>query len=63
MESFSFSPSKALFEKRERLLAVTSFGTTDSVFIITHIFSVGTPGYWRTLNYSRDAFFDKLKEL
>ena len=46
MEAFSFNPPKNLCSE-QWLLAVTYFGTTNSVFNITHennSFSISTPG-------------------
>ena len=46
MDTFSFSPPKNLSERRNWLLAVTSFEATNSVFSITdedNSFSITTP--------------------
>ena len=48
METFSFAPRTNVFEEGKWLLAVTSFETTNSVFIITvenNSFSISMPGY------------------
>ena len=49
MQTFSISPPKKLVEGGKCLLAVTSFGATNSVFNIiseNNSFSISTPGHW-----------------
>ena len=51
MQTFSSSPSINLVEESKWLLAVTSFGATNSVFYITsknYSFSINIPGHWET---------------
>ena len=49
MEIFSFPPAINLSEEGKWLLAVSSFGATNSAFKITHeniSFPITIPGYW-----------------
>ena len=49
METFSFSPPINLAEEGKRLLAVTGFEGTNSVFKISNNnrrFSISTPSFW-----------------
>ena len=49
MDAFSISPLINLTEEGKKLLAVSNFEVTDSVFNITdenHSFSITTPGHW-----------------
>ena len=49
METFSSNPSINLFEEDKRLLAVTSFEASNSVFNVTdenNSFSITTPAHW-----------------
>ena len=51
MESFSFSPPINLAEDGKWMIAVNSFGTTNSVFYKTNrnkSFSITLPGHWNT---------------
>ena len=51
MQTFSFNPSINFSEERKRLLAVTSFECTNSIFHITdenHSFSIIIPGHYQT---------------
>ena len=51
MQTFSFNPPINLFEQDERLLAVSSFECTKSVFNITNennSFSIIIPGHYKT---------------
>ena len=50
MQTFSFNPPINLVEEGKWLLAVCSFGCTNSVFNITNenIFSTTIPGHWET---------------
>ena len=50
-ETFSFNPPLNLFQKRQWLLAVTSFGGTNFVFNLTdenNSFLISTPGHWNS---------------
>ena len=49
MQTFLFNPPIKLLEECKRLLAVSSFERTTSVFNITHgnnSFSITIPGHW-----------------
>ena len=51
MQTFSFNPPINLFEEGKWLLAVSSFGCTNSVFNITNennSFSIIIPGHYKT---------------
>ena len=64
METFSFSPPLNLFEEVKWLLAVTSFETTNTVYIITdenNSFSITIPGLWQTK--PAEKTIDELEEL
>ena len=64
METFSFSPPLNLIAERKWLLAVTSFGATNSVFIITNknnSFSISIPGYW--YQKSSEEFLNRIHKL
>ena len=64
MQAFSISPPRDLVEEGKWLLEVTSFETTNSVFIITNennSFSVTIPGHWETK--SAENTVDELNKL
>ena len=49
METFSLNPPVNLVEEEKCLLAIITFGATNSVFNITDdnkSFSINTPGFW-----------------
>ena len=51
VQTFSFSPPKNLIEEGIWLLAVSLFGCTISVFILTrenNSFSITIPGHWES---------------
>ena len=51
IETSSLSPPRKLLEEGKRLLAVTSFEATNSIFIIiveNNSFSVSTPSHWNS---------------
>ena len=65
-ENFSLNPPINLFEEGKWLVAVTSFKTTNSVYMINdgkNTISIGTPGYCGIPNYLLDGIIDKLKKL
>ena len=66
MQSFSFNPPNNLLEEGKWLLPVTSFESTNSVFVITdknNSFSIVIPSYWKSPNFLDDNIIDKLKNL
>ena len=66
METFSFFPPISLPEEEKLFLTVTSFETTNSVFIIfdeNNCSSNSIPGRWRTANYLEDEIIDKMNSL
>ena len=66
METFLFNPPINLNEEGKRLLAVTSFEATNSVFNKideNNSFSISVPGRWRIPVYLEDGIFDELKNL
>ena len=64
MQTFSFHPPINLIEEGKRLLPVTSFEATNSVFSVTNennSFSKIIPGRWRIPNYLPEGTIDVLK--
>ena len=64
MKTFSFSPPINLSDEGKRLLAVTSFETTNSVFNLTDKktkFSITIPGHWNSKSVLKK--FDELCKL
>ena len=64
MQTFSFNPPVNLAEECKRLLAVTSFDATNSVFNITdknNSFSFSTPGHW--ISEDGEQLFNKLNKI
>ena len=64
MDTLAFSPPSNLSEEEKKLLAVTSFETTSSVFNVTeenNSLSIKIPSYWMPLGTEETV--DKLKEL
>ena len=64
MQTFSINPPKNLVEEDKWLLAVSSFGSTNSVFNITdenNSFSIIIPGHYQ--NESDEKTIDELKKL
>ena len=64
MQFFSFSPPINLVEEGKRLLGVTSFECTNSVFIITeenNSFAITIPGHWE--NKTAEKTIDELNKL
>ena len=56
MENLSFSPPINLVAEGKRLLAVTCFEATNSVFNIANenkSFSITIPGHWQTASAER----------
>ena len=65
MQTFSLNPTINLYEEKTWLLAVTSFGGTNSVCNVNdanNSFSIGSPNYCRIPNFLPDGNLDRLKE-
>ena len=66
MQTFSFNPSINLLEEGKWLLPVTSFESTNTVFLITdknNSFSVIITSYWKIPNYLDDNIINKVKKI
>ena len=66
MQTFSFNPPINLLEEGKWLLAVSSFGCTNSVYNITNennSFSISIPGHYQTKSAKKTIELNKLLEL